>query len=580
MGKKDAHPALVFCVSMPEPKDTESSEASDGLYQRVLSHLGSRTPPAPRPPQPSASVVLWRRGSASSPEDALEVYWVRRAETLAFMAGWYAFPGGGLSKADLGVPAEGAPQGLEGPPSTTELPASLHTGPEPPAPDLVPGLVACALRELFEETGVLLAKELLPAGSAGPVTSAARLTDLREKLLARDLSFNDLITELSVTLDASPLVFAGRWLTPPFAPLRFDNRFFLLEWPHDATPQPSLAGGELDFAEWLAPRAAFQRWEELEVLAAPPILHLLEVLAEEGPERGLYRMREPLDADMGPFRRIEFRPRVLMVPLATATLPPATHTNAYLVGGRELAVIDPGTSDPDEIERLFRALEDLRNRHGQRVTAIWLTHHHPDHVGGVVALRERLGVPVHAHAETARHLARRDIPVDEEIADGQVFRLAGRERREQREGQSAPEVTVRAIHTPGHARGHLCFLEERGGSLIAGDMVAGIGTIVIDPPEGDMDAYLDSLRRLIELAPRTLFPAHGPTIKNAVETLQEYLDHRLWREEKVLAAWADGVRSAQEMLPRVYDDAPHEAWPLAERQIEAHLERLRRAGRL
>jgi glyoxylase-like metal-dependent hydrolase (beta-lactamase superfamily II) len=110
--------------------------------------------------------------------------------------------------------------------------------------------------------------------------------------------------------------------------------------------------------------------------------------------------------------------------------------------------------------------------------------------------------------------------------------------------------------------------------------VAGLGTIVIDPPQGDMDAYLASLERLIELAPATLFPAHGPAIRDAAGKLREYVDHRLWREEKVLAAWNDGLRDPREMLPRVYDDTPEKAWPLAARQIVAHLERLRRRGRI
>jgi glyoxylase-like metal-dependent hydrolase (beta-lactamase superfamily II) len=111
-------------------------------------------------------------------------------------------------------------------------------------------------------------------------------------------------------------------------------------------------------------------------------------------------------------------------------------------------------------------------------------------------------------------------------------------------------------------------------------MVAGIGTIVIDPPEGDMDAYLASLDKLAALAPRTLFPAHGPPLADAVGTLRRYVEHRRWREERVLAAWRSGVREPRDMLPTVYDDVPERAWPLAERQIVAHLERLRRAGPL
>jgi glyoxylase-like metal-dependent hydrolase (beta-lactamase superfamily II) len=113
-----------------------------------------------------------------------------------------------------------------------------------------------------------------------------------------------------------------------------------------------------------------------------------------------------------------------------------------------------------------------------------------------------------------------------------------------------------------------------------GDLVAGLGTIVVDPPEGDMHAYIASLDKLAALDPRTLFPGHGPAIKNAVPKLREYIEHRLWREERVLAAWSQGLRTPGEMLPTVYDDVPKEAHPLAERQILAHLDRLRKAGRI
>ncbi len=116
--------------------------------------------------------------------------------------------------------------------------------------------------------------------------------------------------------------------------------------------------------------------------------------------------------------------------------------------------------------------------------------------------------------------------------------------------------------------------------LIAGDMVAGLGTIVIDPPEGDMEDYLRSLERLRKLEPTVLFPAHGPVLVDGATHLQAYLRHRRWREGRVLRAWREGARQPAEMLPSVYPDLAPEARPLAERQIVAHLERLRRAGEL
>jgi glyoxylase-like metal-dependent hydrolase (beta-lactamase superfamily II) len=332
--------------------------------------------------------------------------------------------------------------------------------------------------------------------------------------------------------------------------------------------------GELESGEWTDPAAAWQTWHRGDTLAAPPILHLLRVLAEDGPEAGLPRLLLPDEASLGPLLRVELRPGVLMFPLSTRTLPPAATTNTYLLGFGEAVLVDPGAAEPAEIDRLEAALEAARERLGRRVTAIWLTHHHPDHVGGVPELRRRLGVPVLAHPATAERLAPHGIAVDGEIHDGRQVALAGLGRPE------APDMLVQAVHTPGHARGHLCFLELGQRSLLAGDLVAGLGTIVIDPPEGDMDDYLASLAKLIALAPRTLFPGHGPAVKNAVPKLREYVEHRLWRERRVLAAWRDGRREPEAMLPVVYDDVPAAAHPLAARQILAHLARLRRAGQL
>ncbi len=547
------------------------SEAS--LYEKVMAAAGEAARPPARPPRASAAVVLWRPAGDGA-DGEVEVFWVQRAASMAFMGGWHAFPGGGVSSADLAVPVQGMPAGLDEAFSSADaFPETLAEGLPPGTslePDLVPGLLACAIRELFEETGVLLVEELLPDHHEGPVTSAATLEQARRRLLARETRFSEIVAELGLTPDASHLTFAGRWLTPPFAPLRFDNRFFLLEWPRRAALQPTVLGDECADGEWVDPAEAAARWERCEVLAAPPILHLLRVLAAEGPRAGLPRLRHPVEADLGPFRRIEFRPGVILLPVLTRTLPPADRTNAYLLGrGPRRVLVDPGCDDEEEIGRLERAVRELDRREGARVVAIWLTHHHPDHVAGAAALRDRLGVPVAAHAATAELLATRGIAVDETLADGQRVQLGG-----------DPPFPVRVVHTPGHAPGHLCFFDETWGSLLAGDMVAGLGTVVIDPPAGDMDDYLRSLDKLLDLEPRTLFPAHGPALRDAAGTLRELVAHRRWREERVLAAWNEGLREPGEMLPRVYDDAPESAWPLAERQILAHLERLRRAGRL
>jgi ribonuclease/clavin/mitogillin len=533
-----------------------ANDVSGNLYEKVVGRATGAESPALPPARVSAAVVLWRRQEGGGPDD-VEVYWVKRAEHLPFMGGWHAFPGGAIAKSDAQLPLSGEPQLPSDAPPSAGIPASLRDLDEP-SPDLLPGLAACALRELFEETGILLST---------PRIDPEELVEARRAVLAGERSFADLLHALGLQLDASALVYAGRWVTPPFAPVRFDNRFFLLEWPADTSAEPSLHEGELESGSWIRPAEAYEAWRRGDVLAAPPILHILEVLSQDGPLKGLDRLRDPAETNLGPLRRVEMRPGVVMFPLLTHTLPPAATTNAYLLGTSECVLVDPGSSSESEIERLEQALAAARERLGRKVTAIWLTHHHPDHVGGVERLRASLGVPVLAHPLTAERLAGRGIRIDGELRDGERTYLGG-------------DFPVLILHTPGHARGHVCFLEEEQRSLLCGDMVSGVSMIVVDPPEGDMDDYLGSLEKLAALRPNTLFPGHGPVIKNAVAKLREYIHHRVWRENRILDAWSAGMRKPSEMLPTVYDDAPRQAWPLAERQILAHLERLRRQGRI
>ena len=143
------------------------------------------------------------------------------------------------------------------------------------------------------------------------------------------------------------------------------------------------------------------------------------------------------------------------------------------------------------------------------------------------------------------------------------------------DGETAYGAT--AVFTPGHAEGHLCF--AIGDATIAGDMVAGIGTILIDPSEGDMAVYLASLERLLARPPMTLLPAHGPAITDGHGKLREYLSHRRMRESMVVAALGDAPRTLSELVTEAYRDTPRTLWPLAERSLLAHLVKLVREQR-
>lgn len=255
---------------------------------------------------------------------------------------------------------------------------------------------------------------------------------------------------------------------------------------------------------------------------------------------------------------------VRMLALRTPTLPPATATNTLVVGRRRLAVIEPATPFADEQEALDGLLRGLTGA-GAEVSAILLTHHHMDHTGYAAALRERTGAPIHAHAETA---ARVDFAVDVVLADGAEVDLGD-------------GFALTAMHTPGHAPGHLVYVERSSGLAYAGDMVAGVGTILIDPEDaGDMIAYLASLQRIAEARPVALVPAHGPVIAGPQECLARYRAHRLMREDRVLAAIHATPRDLSEILAEAYADTPPALWALAARSLEAHVRKLATEGRV
>ena len=261
-----------------------------------------------------------------------------------------------------------------------------------------------------------------------------------------------------------------------------------------------------------------------------------------------------------PDKLLPVAPGIRVLALRTPTLPPAAHTNAYVVGpesGPQL-LIDPGSPYPDQQSVLTRAITEDADA-GRPLAMVLLTHHHGDHVGGAAALAASFGVPIAAHANTARRLAGR-IAVTRELTDGEEI------------------LGVKCIYTPGHADGHLCY--ELGGASIVGDMVAGLGWILIDPVEGNMTHYLASLQRLLERPATMLLPAHGPMIEDGASKLREYIAHRTMREARVLAALTGKADAGlSDLVPEAYADTPKPLWPLAERSLRAHLDKLVGEGR-
>jgi glyoxylase-like metal-dependent hydrolase (beta-lactamase superfamily II) len=218
-------------------------------------------------------------------------------------------------------------------------------------------------------------------------------------------------------------------------------------------------------------------------------------------------------------------------------------TNTWVVGEDPSVVIDPGPDDASHLDEVAREA-------GPRVAAVLVTHDHPDHAPGAAAFARLVDAPLSAfRLEEAEHLR-----------DGQRI-VAG-------------EVSLTAVHTPGHTSDHMSFHVPAVGALFTGDAVLGRGTSFIDPPDGDLVQYLRSLTRMQELHPRTIYPGHGPIVLRAQETLQRYLDHRGEREQQIVDAISSGPRTIPDLVAEIYAGYPPEVHELAARSVLAHLLKL------
>ena len=193
-------------------------------------------------------------------------------------------------------------------------------------------------------------------------------------------------------------------------------------------------------------------------------------------------------------------------------------TNTYLIGRDELAVIDPGPDLPQHLEAI------LAEAGPAAIRAIFVTHHHSDHLPAALPLSGRTGAPLYGHPDLPG--VQRPLPDEAVVAVG--------------------DFHLRALATPGHTPEHHCYLLEEAGTIFCGDLMAGSGTVVVGSGEGELAAYLASLRRLLALGPSRILPGHGPPMDDPAAKIREYLEHRQLREDQILAALAGGPRTVEQ----------------------------------
>jgi glyoxylase-like metal-dependent hydrolase (beta-lactamase superfamily II)/8-oxo-dGTP pyrophosphatase MutT (NUDIX family) len=505
------------------------------------------------------------------------VLMLQRTQSAAFLGGAYVFPGGALDPQDsdrrllkrvLGRTADQANARL-----------NVSSG----------GLAyyVAAVRECFEEAGVLLARD-----SRGDFVTAERAASLARH---RNRPFSEFLEQEDLSIPADALAYYGHWITAPGRSRRFDTRFFVAlapqgqEGSHDANetvhhmwvrPGDALergARGEIelvfatqhslkDLGRFEHPVAAF---EYAAGLAEIDTNRACRAQGKEGEK--IFRRADPQyfeihwsDPDETGEGNYELTPGVpkrldRFVTRLTAPNPGAMTgpgTNTYIVGEGDLAVIDPGPALPSHIDSI------LQNVSG-KLRWILCTHTHMDHSPAAAALKAATGAQLLGRPAPAGQ--DETFKPDAVLEDGQRIQI----------GDPGSGVTLRAIHTPGHASNHLCYLLEKTRMLFTGDHVMQGSTVVINPPDGDMRAYLASLESLLELDIAIIAPGHGYLVGAPHRELRRLIAHRLARESKIKSVLEKiGPASIELLLPLVYDDVPARMHRWAARSLTAHLDKL------
>ncbi|MEQ5802409.1 MBL fold metallo-hydrolase [Halomonas sp. H10-9-1] len=530
--------------------------------------------------RPAATLALVRDGASG-----LEVLMLQRTWQAAFLPGYHVFPGGAVDPQDPDVRAFSSGRGD----AAISQTLSLDEGGA--------DYMIAALRECLEEAGLLLAVDgqgRLPSGDH-PV-----LNEGREALRREETSFRTLCERHGLGLPLDRLAYLGHWVTPRGAPRRFDTRFFVALAPPGQ--QATHDGSETIDHAWLTPAEALAAHRQERMALGYPTLRTLRLIGdfstaeallrhahanpptprpsrpwpahrggvawEVEPDAPAYAEVRRLDphrqgtasAEIVPGRAVELAPGVIRLTAPNPGAMTGPGTNSYLLGnGDEHVVIDPGPADPLHLERLLALA-------GGRISRVLVTHTHIDHSPGAAWLKARTGA--------------RLVGLPPPPGTSQDAGFVPDQRPTHGERLATPVGPLKVLHTPGHASNHLCYLLEPMRLLFAGDQVMQGSTVVINPPDGDMAAYLAALNALGEEAFDTIAPGHGFLISEAHAAIDFLVTHRLAREHKVRLALArHGPASLEALTRHAYDDVPEARRGLAARSALAHLLKLEAEGR-
>ena len=395
------------------------------------------------------------------------------------------------------------------------------------------------------------------------------------KFNIEDRFFNALVREIEEELSfnlenlldkniISDICFFGEAITPDFNPHRFKNLYikvFLKE-----KPSISLDKGEVKSSRWMKSSQAFELYRDSKMLVVPPMITILEDLARDIKSKKVIDPNLKYDGELEvPMINPVFGIKQFM-PLSH-TFPPANRTNCFLIGDDKSILIDPSPKDEDELKKLIFSINQYKPV--EDIDLLVLSHHHPDHHEYSTILAREYNLVMAMTSDTHQRILSKygeDYFKDIEIhflSDGDILCHENNH-------------PVKIIQTPGHDEGQISLIREDGAWCIVFDLIQTIGTVVVGDEEGDMKKYFDSLRSIIDMNPRYIFPSHGIGI-GGINKLRKTLEHRLQREKSISAYLKDGL-GVEDILLKIYSDIPQKLHPYARKTIIAHIDKIKNHG--
>jgi glyoxylase-like metal-dependent hydrolase (beta-lactamase superfamily II)/8-oxo-dGTP pyrophosphatase MutT (NUDIX family) len=523
--------------------------------------------------RPAATLVLTR-----DTDNGIEVLLLQRTWEAVFLPGYYVFPGGAVNAQE--------PEGRAHVVGVEDADISQTMSLDEGGADYM----LAAVRECFEEAGILLAQD-----ASGQLIGADHgVHSERMALFQEEISLAQLCAKHGLTVPLDRLAYLSHWVTPPGPPRRFDTRFFVAVAPERQVA--SHDGTETIDHVWIAPAQALEEHRAGVRLLGLPTIRTLRVLSEFGTTGELMRyahanppeafpdqpwpavrkgkpvMLEPnapaydeavkLDpegegstrAEIVPGEPVEVAAGVIRLTAPNPGMMTGPGTNTYILGHERFTVLDPGPANEAHIERILELT-------GGVVDQVVVTHTHMDHSPAVAQLKARTGCRVFGW------------PAPEGAGQDQGFTPDDQPGHEDLIVTEAGVLKV--LHTPGHASNHMCYLLLDQELLFSGDHIMQGSTVVINPPDGDMKAYIDTMYDLLAEPVRFIAPAHGFLMGQPAAVMDYLITHRLSREHKVWRALeALAPVSLKDLTARAYDDVPAAIHGLAARSALAHLLKL------